>query len=103
VSDHRAIHHRARKPQAETQAKGRVEALLVSAVRWDDPTITASLSALSAIAATCITFACSHRDESPARHHSRRACRNSDRHHHHHEAMTHAQYAQASSCVKPTA
>ena len=48
-------------------------------------------------------FTCAHNSESPARHHSRRANRNSSRHHHHHEAVTHAEYAQAHRCVKPSA
>ena len=60
-------------------------------------------SAVAIVAAADLTFTGSHKDKSPARHHSRRAIRNSSRHHHHHEAVTHAQYAHARGCVKPSA
>ena len=99
MSDHWVIQPRAWKPLAEAQA---MECLLLSAQRWDGLTTTAGLSALGANAATGITSTCSHNDESPARHHSRRALRNSDRHHHHDEAMTYAQYAHGRGCVKPS-
>ena len=100
MSDHRVIQPWAWKAQA---MECRREGLLLFAHHWDDLTTTAGLSALGAIAATGISSTGSHNNESPARRHSRRAHRNFDRHHHHHEAMTHAQYAQASSYVKPTA
>jgi hypothetical protein len=100
VSDHRAIQPWAWKAQA-MECRG--EGLLLSAHRWDDLTTTAGLSALGAIAATGITSRGFHNNESPARHHSRRALRNSAHHHHNQEAMTHGQYARGAGVVKSSA
>ena len=69
---------------------------------WCAGLTATSVSSAVAIVAATGTFTGSHNNESPARHHSRRAHRNSDRHHHYQEAMTHAQYAQGRGCVKPT-
>jgi hypothetical protein len=48
-------------------------------------------------------FTKSESNESPARHHTRRALGNSVHHHHDQEAMTHGQYAHGAGIVKPSA
>jgi hypothetical protein len=70
--------------------------------RRGDLTAIIVASALAVVATIDLTVTSSRNDKSPARHHSRRAHRNSDRYHHYQEAMTHAQYAQGRGCVKPT-